>query len=156
MVEQSEYELAVKRMRRYAALQERMISPEGTFPPIGRSLTYRIGAFQALSQVALMHQLPDNVSPAQVRSAMTKVMRNLFDAPGTFDKSGWLTLGLAGHQPEIADSYTSTGSLYLCTTGFLALGLPSSDPFWTLPSQPWTSQKAWGGKKVLKDYKVEY
>jgi hypothetical protein len=156
MVEQSELDLAVKRMTRYAALQERMISPEGTFPPIGRSLTYRIAAFQALSQAALMHQLPKNVSPPQVRSALTKVMRNLFDVGGTFDKNGWLTLGFAGHQPEIADSYTSTGSLYLCTTGFLALGLPASDPFWSLPPQPWTSQKAWGGKKVQKDYKVEY
>ena len=156
MVDQPELELAIKRMTRFAALQERMISPEGTFPPIGRSLTYRIGAFQALSQAALTHQLPATVSPAQVRSALTKVMRNLFDAPGTFDKKGWLTLGLAGHQPEIADSYTSTGSLYLCTTGFLALGLTASDPFWSLPPESWTSQKAWSGEKMLKDYKVDY
>jgi len=34
----------LQRARRYAAIQERMISPEGTFPPIGRSLAYRFGA----------------------------------------------------------------------------------------------------------------
>lgn len=156
MVEQNEYELAIKRMIRYAELQERMISPEGTFPPIGRSLTYRIGAFQALSQVALNQQLPEAVHPPQVRAALTKVMHRQFDVLGTFDQKGWLTLGFAGHQPDIADSYTSTGSLYLCTTGFLALGLPVSNPFWSLPAESWTSQKAWNGKKVKKDYKVDY
>ncbi len=36
------------RARRYAAIQERMISPEATFPPIGRSLCYRFGAFHFL------------------------------------------------------------------------------------------------------------
>ena len=41
------------RATRYAAVLERMISPEGTFPPIGRSLAYRFGAFQHLSLMAL-------------------------------------------------------------------------------------------------------
>ena len=40
------------RARRYAAIQERLISPEGTFPAIGRSLCYRTGAFQLLAQIA--------------------------------------------------------------------------------------------------------
>jgi hypothetical protein len=151
--EKQEYELAVKRMTRYEAVQERMISPEGTFPPVGRSLPYRIAAFQALAQTSLLHQLPPSISPPQVRNALTTVMHNLFDVPGTFDKKGWLTIGFAGHQPSIADPYTSTGSLYLCTTGFIALGLPESDPFWSLAPQPWTSQKAWGGGEVEVDHK---
>jgi hypothetical protein len=37
------------RARRYAAIQERLISPEGTFPVIGRSICYRTGAFQLLA-----------------------------------------------------------------------------------------------------------
>ena len=41
----------VLRAKRYAAIQERLISPEGTFPPIGRSLAYRFGAFQLLGQM---------------------------------------------------------------------------------------------------------
>ena len=51
-----EYDEALKRMIRFAELQERMISPEGTYPPIGRSITYRTAAFQALAQVSLMEK----------------------------------------------------------------------------------------------------
>ena len=54
-----------RRIQRYAAVQERLISPEGAFPPIGRSLAYRIGAFQALGQVALGHLLPAEVAVAR-------------------------------------------------------------------------------------------
>lgn len=156
LLPQSEYEQAVRRMVRYAVQQERMISPEGTFPITGRSITYRNAAFQALGQVVLQGKLPEDVAPAQVRGALTEVTHRLFDAPGTFDSAGWLQLGLAGHQPDIADTYTSTGSLYLCTTGFLPLGLPASHPFWTDPPVDWTSKKAWAGKPVKKDYKVDY
>lgn len=156
MIPIAETEEALKRMIRFAELQERMISPEGTYPIIGRSLTYRIGAFQALAQIALMEKLPKAVLPAQVRCAMTKIMHNQFEAPGTFDSNGWLQLGFAGHQPEIADTYTSTGSLYLCTTGFLALGLPSSNPFWSAPAADWTAKKAWSGQATKKDYHVDY
>jgi len=156
MVLKKEYDEVLSRMVRFAELQERMISPEGTYPVIGRSLTYRVAAFQTLAQVSLMEKLPKKIIPAQVRCAMTKMMHNLFDIKGTFSDDGWLQLGLAGHQPEIADTYTSTGSLYLCTTGFLALGLPANNIFWTGPSTDWTSKKAWSGQPVLKDYKVEY
>ncbi len=89
------------RARRYAAIQERMISPEATFPPIGRSLCYRFGAFHLLAEMALRRQLPDGVSPQQVRSALTAVMRRMVDAPGTFDDHGWLTVGFYGHQPPL-------------------------------------------------------
>ena len=156
MVEHQKYDLITKRMIRYAEWQERLISPEGTYPPIGRSLTYRIGAFQALGQVALMHKLPDHIFPAQVRCAISKVLKNQFEMPGTFDKEGWLRLGFAGDQFIMADRYTSTGSLYLCTVGFLELGLPADDKFWTDPAADWTSKKAWSGKPFKKDYRVDY
>lgn len=150
-----ELETALKRMVRYAEFQERIISPEGTFPPIGRSLPYRSAAFQALAHISLLEKLPNQIRPAQVRSALTLVFKNLFEQPGTFDEKGWLQIGFAGHQPSIADPYTSTGSLYLCTTGFLALGLPPNNRFWTDPPARWTSQKAWNGEPVDKDHKSE-
>src|SRR5260221_7144053 len=112
----------VKRARRYAAIQERMISPEGTFPPIGRSLAYRFGALQLLGQMALRRELPDGVTPAQVRTAMTAVIRRMMEAPRPFDVNGWLTIGLAGPPPAIGEGYISTGSPYLCTAGLIALG----------------------------------
>lgn len=115
--------------RRYAAIQERLISPDGTFPPIGRSLCYRFGAFHLLAEIALRRQLPDGVTPEQVRCALTAVMRRMIDAPGTFDEQGWLRVGFCGHQPEIAESYISTGSLYLCSAAWLPLGLPRATRF---------------------------
>lgn len=141
-----------KRARRYAAIQERLISPEGTFPPIGRSLAYRFGALQLLGQVALRRELPDGVSAAQVRAAMTAVIRRMIEAPGTFDANGWLTIGFCGRQRGIGESYISTGSVYLCAAGLLPLGLAPSDEFWTGPSRPWTAQRAWGGADLAPDH----
>lgn len=135
-----------KRAQRYAAVQERLISPEGTFPPLGRSIAYRFGALQLLAQVALRRELPSGVSPSQVRSGMTAVIRRQTEAANTFDASGWLTIGFCGHQPGIGESYISTGSLYLCAVGLLPLGLPESDPFWATPAVPWTQKRAWSGE----------
>jgi hypothetical protein len=146
------HELMVERGKRYAAVQERLISPEGTFPPIGRSLAYRFGAFQLLSKMALMHELPEHVSPQQVRSALYAVIKRQIEMPNTFDKDGWLKIGFAGHQPKIGESYISTGSLYLCSEAFLVLGLPVSDPFWQAPYADWTAKKAWSGQEVEIDH----
>ena len=142
----------VTRARRYAAIQERLISPEGAFPPIGRSLAYRCGAFQLLGQMALRRELPDELRPAQVRGAMSAMIHRSMDAPGTFDGAGWLTVGFAGHQPKIGERYISSGSAYLCAVGLLPLGLAAADPFWSAPSQPWTSKALWSGVDLPPDH----
>jgi hypothetical protein len=134
------------RARRYAAVQERLIAPDGSFPAIGRSLAYRCGAFQVLAQMALRRGLPEGVSPAQARGALTAVIRRTMEAPGTFDAEGWLRIGFCGHQPGVGESYISTGSLYLCAAALLPLGLPLSEDFWTAAPQPWTSARAWSGE----------
>ena len=142
------------RATRYAAIQERLISPEGTFPAIGRSLAYRYGAFHHLAEMTLRQQLPEGLHPAQVRCALTAVMSRMNAAPGTFDDRGWLTIGFAGHHPSIGESYISTGSLYLCSAGWLPLGLPSTDDFWSSPAQPWTQKKAWSGVDIETDHAI--
>ena len=134
------------RAARYAGVLERLIAPDGTFPPIGRSIAYRFGAFQALAQSALRRRLPEGVTPAQVRGALTAAIRRSIEAPATFDANGWLQIGFCGHQPGIGERYISTGSLYLCAVGLLALGLPATDEFWSAPAQPWTSARAWSGE----------
>jgi hypothetical protein len=149
------YQRVLARARRYAEIQERLISPEGTFPPMGRSLAYRFGAFQLLGQMALRHQLPEQLSPAQVRSAMSAVIRRMIEAPGTFDENGWLTIGFCGHQPGIGEHYVSTGSLYLCAVGLLPLGLPAADPFWSDPPPDWTAKKLWAGQNLAADHALE-
>ncbi len=148
------YETVVKRAQRYAVIQEKLISPEGTFPAIGRSLPYRFGAFQLLSQVALQHRLPESLKPAQVRSALSAVIKKMIEAPGVFDSNGWLQIGFYGHQPAIAETYISTGSLYLCSVGLLTLGLPPEDPYWSEPAMEWTAQKIWSGQDFPNDHAI--
>lgn len=140
------------RAGRQAEIQERMISPEGTFPVIGRSSTYRFGAFQLLSLMALRHELPKETPPAAVRCGLTAVIRRMTEAPGTFDEKGWLRAGVVGHQPAMRDSYVSTGSYYLCLTGLLHLGLPANDRFWTDPAAAWTQKRIWAGENVPGDH----
>ena len=145
---------ALKRARRYAAIQERLIAPDGSFPAIGRSITYRCGAFHLLAQMALLGQLPPPLAPAQVRSALTAVIRRLMDAPGTFSGDGWLQIGFCGHQPHLGENYISTGSLYLCSVALLPLGLQAGDPYWSSPTEDWTSRRIWSGKDMPADHAI--
>ena len=150
------YDEVLRRAVRYAAIQERLISPEGTYPPIGRSLAYRFGAFQSLSQIALLKLLPKEIRPRQVRAALYTVIKKQLEAPGTFNKQGWLQIGFYGHQPSIGETYISTGSLYLCSQGFLILGLKSADDFWTGPDEPWTQRKIWNGTPIPIDHSIDH
>ena len=122
-----------------------------SFPPIGRSLAYRFGAFHLLAQMALRRSLPESVSPAQARGALTATIRRSIEAPGTFDADGWLRIGFCGHQPGMGEPYISTGSLYLCSVGLLPLGLSPTDEFWSASPQPWTSVRAWSGQAFSID-----
>jgi hypothetical protein len=140
------------RARRQAAVQERLIAPDGSFPPIGRSIAYRAGAFQLLAQIALRRELPEGVTPGRVRAALSAVQARTLEPVGTFDSAGWLRIGLAGHQPGIGERYISTGSLYLCATALLPLGLSADDPFWTEPARPWTARLAWSGAPFPIDH----
>jgi len=153
--QKSTHDTALKRARRYAAIQERLISPEGTYPPIGRSLAYRFGAFQLLSKIVLMHALPDAVKPQQVRAALYTLIKRQLEAPGTFDDKGWLQVGLYGHQLDIGEAYISTGSLYLCSEAFLILGLPPSDEFWQKADEDWTAKKVWKGTDIETDHAID-
>jgi hypothetical protein len=140
------------RARRHAAIQERLVAPDGTFPAIGRSIAYRCGAFQLLAQIALRGALPDGLAPGQARTALSAVQARTLDAPNTFDGGGWLRIGLAGHQPEVGERYISTGSLYLCATGLLPLGLGPEAPFWSEAPRPWTGRVAWSGAAFPIDH----
>jgi hypothetical protein len=142
----------LERSRRYAVILERLIAPDGSFPAIGRSLAYRCGAFHLLAALALRRQLPDALAPAQVRAALTAVIQRTLGAADTFDANGWLTIGLAGHQPTLGEGYISTGSLYLSAVAFLPLGLAPPDPFWASAPVPWTSVRAWRGEAVPIDH----
>lgn len=146
------YERAVKRMQRFGIIQERLISPEGSFPVFGRSITYRTGVLQPLALLSWRQMLPKELSNGQVRAAMTAVIKRMFFDNHNFNEKGFLTLGFNGKQPNISDWYTNNGSLYMASLAFLPLGLPVDHPFWTDAPQSWTSKKAWEGEDFPKDH----
>lgn len=154
--DKSLYEQALKRTQRFAEHLERLISPEGTYPPFGRSLTYRTGAFQPLALLAWRKQLPAKLTEGQVRAALTAVHKRIFDNPTNFTPDGYLTIGFAGHQPELGDWYSNNGSMYITSESFLPLGLPAGDTFWTSKEVAWTAKKAFRNERFNKDYPVEY
>ena len=149
---QKYYDRALKRARKYSIVLERFISPEGTFPVFGRSIPYRMATMQPLALMALYEKLPEGLSNGQVRAALTKVMHNMYDGKDNFNEGGYLTIGFAGRQPNIADWYTNNGSLYMTSLSLLPLGLPATHPFWSDAPQPWTNKKAWGGQPFPKDH----
>lgn len=146
------YNRALRRAQKYSIVLERLISPEGTFPVFGRSIPYRMATMQPLALMAWYEKLPAGLTNGQVRSALTAVMHRMFDDKENFNEGGFLTIGFAGRQPNIADWYTNNGSLYMTSLSFLPLGLPATHPFWTDAQQPWTSQKAWSGQPFPKDH----
>ena len=72
-------ERELKRARKFSIILERFISPEGTFPVIGRSIPYRMAAMQPLALMAWYQTLPKELSNGQVRAALTQVLHRMFD-----------------------------------------------------------------------------
>jgi len=149
-------ESVLKRAQRFSEHLERLISPAGTYPPIGRSITYRTAAFQPLALLALRKQLPASLPEGQVRAAMDAVHKAIWTEPSNFTADGYLTLGFVGHHPELADIYSNNGSMYIASASLLPLGLPAGDSYWTAPALDWTQKKAFAGRKFPKDGPVKY
>jgi len=140
------------RAQKYSITLERYISPEGTFPVIGRSTPYRTAAMQPLALLAWYQKLPKDLENGQVRAALTKVLHRMFDQQNNFNEKGYLTIGFCGSQPGTADWYTNNGSLYMASLCFMPLGLPATHDFWTCEAKPWTQVKAWNGQAFPKDH----
>lgn len=148
-------ERSMNALSRYSEILEHMIAPDGSFPFLGRSITYRMAAFQALSHAALVNALPASLPANQVRCALTKVIDKIMSAPTMFDENGFLTKGLYGKQENLADSYINCGSLYLTSTIFLPLGLAPSHQFWSGKDVKTTWEKAWSGEDIEQDIALE-
>ena len=149
-------DVQLMRSSRLSSQLERIISPEGTYPLLGKSLAYRCGVFHLLSQAALLKILPRNIYPAQVRGALTKVIQRQFSGNQNFNTEGWLICGLNGSQLDICEKEICTGSLYLCCAVFLPLGLSPDDVFWKSPSEEWSSLKAWNGNVIKPDQSINF
>lgn len=149
-------DVQLMRSSRLSSQLERLISPEGTYPLIGKSLSYRCGIFHLLSQAALLKILPRNISQGQVRSALTKVIQKQFTGNQNFNSEGWLLCGLNASQIDICENDINTGSLYACCAVFLPLGLNSNDAFWKEPFEEWSSLKAWNGHQIRPDQSINF
>lgn len=143
--------IAIKRMQKFNSFLERLISPEGTFPAFGRSIVNRLGAFHSLALSILKYGLPKHITNGGIRSGLTKIIENMFNNRNNFNDHGFLNLGFVGHQVNIANSYSTSGSTYLTSLIFLPLGLPANHSFWVDSPQQWTSKKAWSGKQFPID-----
>lgn len=149
-------DVQLMRSSRLSSQLERLISPEGTYPLLGKALSYRCGVFHLLSQAALLKVLPRNIAPAQVRCALTKVIQRQFTGNQNFNTEGWLICGLNASQIEICEDNIDTGSLYACCAVFLPLGLRPDDVFWKAPYEEWSSLKAWNGHQIPKDQSINF
>lgn len=147
---------ATKRMQRFGEHLERLIASDGSYAPIGRSLTYRTAVFQPLGLLAWRKRLPKSLPEGQVRAATVAAQRAVFRNPSNFNDKGYLTIGFAGHQATLGDIYSNAGSMYIASESLIALGLPATDSYWTAPALPWTMKKAFGGQPFPKDYYVNY
>jgi hypothetical protein len=147
---------ATKRMQRFGEHLERLIASDGSYAPIGRSLTYRTAVFQPLGLLAWRKLLPKSLPEGQVRAATVAAQRAIFRNPTNFNDKGYLTIGFAGHQATLGDIYSNAGSMYIASESLIALGLPATDSYWTAPALPWTMKKAFGGQPFPKDYYVNY
>ena len=140
------------RATRYAEILERCVSPEGTFPAIGRSLAYRFGAMHGLAHAALSGLLPTGLSAGQARCAITAVVERFASFESMFDNHGWMRVGFCGAQSTMAEHYICGSSAYLCVNALIPLGLSPKNAFWADASQSWTTRALWSGSAVPLDH----
>ena len=100
--------------------------------------------------------MPKNIAPAQVRTALTAVLKSHFAGNHNFDGNGWLTVGINGNQLDASEKNINSGSVYLCCEVFLPLGLSFNDPFWSDPFEEWSSLKAWNGHSIDVDQSIDF
>ena len=146
---------AIKRASRFAGVLEQLINADGSYAVFGRSTVYRFGAFQLLSQAVLQEFLPENLSNGQVRCALDSVIHKVCENENMFDENGFLTPGIYGFQPDLAEEYINVGSLYLCEAVFLPLGLSETHKFWTDTDADWTAKKIWSGQNTVRDHAID-
>ncbi|MEG0546735.1 MAG: DUF2264 domain-containing protein [Oscillospiraceae bacterium] len=157
LINNKKYRLQIRNsIKRLSEIQERMIAPDGSYPFLGRSITYRMAAFQGLAHCAYMGMLPKTIPSNAARCALTKVIKKAMSADTLFDENGFLTKGLYGKQEKLTNYYTNTGSLYMCLAVFLPLGLSPKNKFWNSDDALTTWEKIWNGENLPGDDSLEH
>ncbi len=150
------YNKSILKIQRQSEFLERLIGPNGSFPIFGRSAIYRTAIFHALVTCVCENALPHTLSYGQVRNGLNAMITHMFDNNDLhiFDEHGFLTFGFSGFQPEIADEYSNSGSLYFALLIFMPLGLDEDHDFWkstTESMDEWSQKKLYSGKCINRD-----
>ncbi|KAF2007163.1 hypothetical protein P154DRAFT_479812 [Amniculicola lignicola CBS 123094] len=110
----------------------------GAAIPFGRSLTYRFAVAGFWS--AAVYAGVDLPSPCHdvgvVKGILLRHMRYWSTKHDMFNIDGTLTIGFAYPNMYMSEDYNSAQSSYWTMKTFLALGLPSTNPFWTTEEKP--------------------
>jgi len=146
---------AFERCIKYTEFLERIVNPDGSYPPLGRSITYRFGAFHALAYSIYNERISSQHTYPQLKRLLTKVLKRII-THSIFNTYGFLELGFTGSHPEITDWYSNWGSCYLTTLGFLPLGLGKSHHFWEDTNiNYYTQELAWKYNMPIKKHVLE-
>jgi hypothetical protein len=148
------YKETFTKLIRHSEFLERLISQDGTFPVFGRSAVYRTAIFHALVYSCFKSNISENLSYGQIRSSLTEVNKRVFNNLMNFNEKGFLQLGFSSYQPNIADKYSNSGSVYFCLLVFLPLGLKKNHEFWTSIDEEWSQKKLWSNKSLNKDCSI--
>lgn len=110
-----------------------MVGADGVPVMEGRSLIYRFAAAGPLWMGAYTGatRLPSGM----IRRAASGILRAFVDRGGIAN-SGLLTLGFFHEWPNMAQSYSGSGSPYWAAKGMIGLALPADHPVWTAVEEP--------------------
>ena len=148
----TKYEDTFEKLVRHSEFLERLISSDGSFPVFGRSAVYRTAIFHALVYSCFNQKISSNLTFGQIRSGLTEVIKKVFvNNLLNFNEKGFLNLGFSSFQPQIADKYSNSGSVYFSLLVFLPLGLNKNHDFWSSENEEWSQKKLWSGKSINKD-----
>ena len=143
------------RARRYAAILERLIGPDGSFPAIGRSLAYRCGAFHLLARTRA--ERPTSRWPAAGAGARRVGRRHPPDARGARARST-RAAGSPSASPDISPasaSATSRRAVSISARWRFCRSVSAADhAFWTGPDMPITAVRAWNGQEFPIDHAI--
>lgn len=122
------YLTVLERSQEYSKFLMEITHKNGDFPRLGRSITYRFGAFHIISLLVYLNKINfDNLNDINIK--LTNVLRR-FELKSITNKLGLLEIGFKNNEKYLGETYINTGSLYFCMNFFLALGLDEKNKFW--------------------------
>ncbi len=150
------YQKTLLKIQRQSEFLERLIGSDGSFPIFGRSAVYRTAVFHTLVTTIYILGLPNTLSYGQVRAGLNAVIENMFqnEKIKIVDKHGFLTFGFSGFQPEMADEYSNSGSIYFALLIFMPLGLDENRIFWNSNEEDWSQKKLYNGNGINRDKSI--